>query len=331
MSKDTRQPEPGDAIARLIRLAGPRTRIPPESADRVRNVVGHAWRLSVRHRRRRRALWGSVGSLAAAGVIGLLFAGSEAELAPDLGPVPLVRVAHVERTDGMPMVIVAAGERRPLMAGVEIQEGEILETGAEGRLALRLETGHSVRLDRHSRLRVLDGALLALDRGAVYVDSGGASTPVEVSTERGRVEEVGTQFEVRLQESALRIRVREGSIQLDGREDVSAGSELTVHEDGSRRRGAILAHGPDWQWTQEIAPVFDLEGSTLAEFLVWASRETGRRVEYEDLAIRVGSGDVELHGDLEAMSPEQALAAVLPTCGLRHRLVESGLRIEEAL
>ena len=81
------------------------------------------------------------------------------------------------------------------------------------------------------------------------------------------------------------------------------------------RKEAIRLSG----WVQEIAPTFRLEGRTLADFLVWVERETGWRVTWADPARGATATSVVLHGSGEELQPEQALAAVLPTCGLADR------------
>lgn len=330
MNEEREHGEAMDAIGRLVRLAGPRTQVPPDRAERVHDRVLQVWERSVRRRRLRRAAWMGSGTLVA--VAASLFLVLRVGPAPPPEPPPLgPTVARVERAEGVPTVRVGSEAPRALVAGVEVRVGEILETGPDERVALRWDTGHSIRLDRASRLRLSAERDLLLERGAVYVDSAGVPAAIEVTTSRGSVQEIGTQFEVRLAEETVRIRVREGSIRWDGEEDVVAGNELTVLEDGSRRRAACDLHGPQWRWTQEIAPRFALEGASLEEYLGWVARETGRRVEFHDPSIREAAGEVRLHGDLEAMSPEQTLAAVLPTCGLRHRLVGEIVRIEEAL
>ena len=80
-----------------------------------------------------------------------------------------------------------------------------------------------------------------------------------------------------------------------------------------------------WQWVQEIAPSFAIEGRTLGEFLAWVGRETGWQVRWLDAGAAPRALAVVLHGSVEGLPPEQALAAVLPTCGLAHRLEEGAV------
>jgi hypothetical protein len=65
-----------------------------------------------------------------------------------------------------------------------------------------------------------------------------------------------------------------------------------------------------------VAPTFNIEGRTLAEFLRWASRETGLDLLYvSDVAEREAVGTV-LRGSIEGLRPDESIAAVVSTTGL---------------
>ena len=109
--------------------------------------------------------------------------------------------------------------------------GEWIETAADARVALRLGDGTSVRIDRGSRARLLAPTVIELASGAVYLDTGRDSTDLEVRTAFGTAHDIGTQFEVRLDLAAVRVRVRSGIVELRrSGESVSAraGTELTM-------------------------------------------------------------------------------------------------------
>jgi ferric-dicitrate binding protein FerR (iron transport regulator) len=192
---------------------------------------------------------------------------------------------------------------------------------------MAIPNGPSLRLDVGSRVRFTETAKLRLDAGAVYVDSQGGA-PVLVETPFAEVTERGTQFEVRVSSGGVRVRVREGAVELarpagpagdDRSWEAEAGAELTLSTDGHLSRGTVPAHDQAWAWVQEIAPSFQLEGRTLGDFLAWVGRETGWRVAWADPARAAAGMGVVLHGSVETLTPEQALAAVLPTCGLADR------------
>jgi len=146
---------------------------------------------------------------------------------------------------------------------------------------------------------------------------------------------VGTQFEVRVSDERVRLRVREGLVTLgDDRKTHTAreGEELRLAGGADLQRGTISVSGPDWMWVQTIAPPFDLEGRSVKEFLAWYGRETRLSV---DLSAVPGAGADHgpLHGSLVgpagALTPEEALG-VLKTCRLTWRFSGTTLIIEPA-
>jgi len=343
VSGDEPEPAPGEAdpVARLVRLAGARPPVPEERAARVEMRVREAWQANVAARRRfRRISWGA-GLAAAAGLavaVGLLWRHAAQP------PTPPLLVAVVERVSGSVTIAGTAGERVPLLAGAPVFAGAPLETGDDGRVALRIaaagrgddssRTGQvtpSLRLDVGSRARFASSGELRLESGAVYVDSQHSpdhpdtSAPVLVRTPWAQVTERGTQFEVRVGGGGVRVRVREGAVELAGLDgdrrawQAGAGAELMLAADGRLSRSTVPAHGDAWSWVQQIAPSFELEGSTLGEFLAWVGRETGWRVAWADPARAAAGAATTLHGSIDGLPPEQALAAVLPTCGLADR------------
>lgn len=232
------------------------------------------------------------------------------------------------------LVSDARDEGRQLEVGDLIESGTLIDTGAEGRAAVRMASGSSLRLDHDTRLRGLTDVAVELESGALYFDSSGGeeADPIEVRTPFGVVHDVGTLFEVRLGERRMRVRVREGAVNLDrdGRiHDAEAGIELTVDADGALSRRSVAIFGPDWEWILAVAPGFELEGTTLDSFLAWINRETGWSPRFLDPEAAEGAASVVLHGSIEGMRPTQALEAVLPTCGLVHRL-DGGILVIQA-
>jgi len=323
-SKPSRSSEPDcrptdgpDTLSRLLPLAGPRPPIPLERAARVEAAVHARWSERVRARRRRIVF-------AAAAVLATLALGVSAwwrTAAPrPSGGEP---VAQIERLAGTVLRDDGSAGTRPVVAGEWLESGTILDSGELGRAALRLGSEASLRLDRSTRVRLIAPGRVELVTGALYVDSPGADEDVRVETRWGEVLEVGTQFEVRAVGEGIRLRVREGAVLLGSREgahEVASGIELAIAPDGRPSRRAIAPHAREWDWVTSIAPSFEADGSTLGEFLGWVSRETGRQVRFADPDLAATAPELVLGGVVEELSPEQALFAVLPTCGLEHRL-----------
>jgi hypothetical protein len=308
----------GDDVARLLRLAGPRPAVADDGA--AREAARAEWRRQVWAHRRRKTFVQAGGWLAAAVVVMVV----GAVLWQWLQVTPAATLAA--RTGGVTMV-PAPG------AGDALRPGSLVET-ADGRVALRMASGHSVRLDADTRARLVSGSALALERGAAYVDSGpaGAAGSFEVRTPLGVARDVGTQFEVRLvQGDGLLVQVREGSVELrrDGASHTAAaGTELRMDADGTLTRAAVARYGAPWDWVLEIAPGFDAAGRSLADLLDWAAREGGWELRFADDALAALAAETELHAPLAGLTPRQAVAVMVRGSNLTYRLEEGALLIE---
>ncbi len=313
-------------VRRLLERAGPRPEMAYEDFAEIRVAAREEWRRAVDARSTRRRTLAPL-ALAASALLALA-AGWWLWRAET--PLPVETLATVERIEG------AVGER--LAVGDALAAGAVLATGAESpsRLSIRLADGHSVRLDAGSELRLVSPSSLELARGAVYVDSGLDQTAggLVVSTEFGDVAEIGTQFEVRLapgEGAALRVRVREGAISLrhDSTSlDAAAGEELTLGADGTVRRTEVGVHGAAWSWVEAAAPSLAIEGVRLGRYLEWVSRETGLSVGYEDPELAGAVAEIELHGTIEGLTPEESLRLVLPGAELGYRVEAGRLLVE---
>jgi ferric-dicitrate binding protein FerR (iron transport regulator) len=325
-----------DAIARLLRLAGPRQQAPEVIESRVKAAVRAHWQqklASQEESEQRQATgwrwqlsWRTGAALAAAAVIvvGLGIRYWQVSLTT-------TEIATVEATVGEVQAARASGAARPLSPSETIGSGTEVVTGSQGRAALRLASGHSVRLDHDTRLHLVSASIVRLASGAVYIDSGhepGAS--LEVQTTMGVARDIGTQFEVRLDGGRLLVRVREGSVRLDceaSRHEARAGSELLVEADGTLHYRTVPQYGEIWDWLLQVAPPFELEGASLAELLDWVARETGWTVRATDQASTRAIATLTLHGSLAGITPAQAPAAVRPTCNLGYHVSDRGLAI----
>jgi len=323
------EPPDDDPIARLLRLAGPREAAAQKRTGRVRAEVKTRWRTEVRSVRRRRGLFRVAVALAAAAAL-VLAVGYGWWHPARPSPVADGAIATLLRAVGS----LHGSDGGAVTLGLSLRAGSGLETGTDGRAALALAGGATVRLDSDTHVRILSGPVLQLDRGALYIDTGKERTRgagVEIRTDLGLVRDVGTQFEVRMQGDELRVSVREGVATLvrdDRSFSAPAGTRLLVRPGGAVETGAAPMQGPDWDWVLAIAPAFELEGRTLASYLDWLTRETGWRVEFTDRSIAGRASTIILHGSVAGLRPDETPSAVLPTCGLRHRLVEGTLTIE---
>src|SRR4029453_5786337 len=242
--------EPGDINNGgriLVRLVGTRRPIAPlgdERFARVRTAVHGAWRDEYgvpetrQTKTRRRWLMVAVPIVAAAGAIAFAIWGSTRTAGPVRTPAPVL-TARIEYATGSPAAFTA---------GDAVMAGSTVKTTV-GTLAMTLTSGVQLRLNTASTARVDSPTDVALERGAVYVDSTGAhparrsASPISIHTPAGIVRDIGTQFEVRIEVRqggpAMRIRVRAGQVRVTYANGVEAragaGEELFSSPDGSDR------------------------------------------------------------------------------------------------
>jgi hypothetical protein len=341
-----RRDDPGELseeqIAELLRAAGPGDRVPDEELAPIRANAIEAWRGQVRRTARRRVAARVTLAIAAAVVLTIAVALLRRD--PFSPAIPEIAAATIETVTGT----ATAGAGRAA-DGDEIAGGTIVATTDSSRAALRLATGPSVRIDVLSSVRVNSGRSLRLDRGAVYVDTHAEERAademarLEIETPLGTVTDRGTRFEVRLigggfddgnggvSPSSLEIRVRDGAIRLATESttfDATAGMRLAVSDESEATRSAEAPHGDDWSWIDSVRPPVAIEGITCAAFLDWAARESGRSWRFSDPAAGADAAAAIVHGSIDDLTLDEALATVLPSCGLRHRIEGAELVID---
>lgn len=303
-----------DIVESLVRSAGRRVD-PPVDARQAVFVAAHA-AFRAKTARRRERLWGLWAGAAAALVVAVALvtrwappASQQAELAGLARVLGDAEIATGE--DWQP----AAGNETRLVAGSRVR------TRGDGRLALVLSNGESVRLAPETEVMLDAPGRLYLPRGTIYVDSGArpSGARIEVVTPSGTARDLGTQFELRVSAAALRLRVREGLVTLDhGGRSVSgqAGEEVSIDGLGGVARSAIAADDPAWQWAEAVASMPDMDGRPAAALIAWVARETGRRLHYESPLVERLATQVILHGDIRHLAPMEALEALLATTDL---------------
>jgi hypothetical protein len=174
--------------------------------------------------------------------------------------------------------------------------------------------------------------VLTLERGGLYVDADPKANDrdVVVQTPLATVRHLGTQFEVRLDGSAVLVRVREGEVAMDVRGvewKAGAGWAIGLTADLRLERDQIATYGPEWSWVAELPRPFTLEGSSLRAFLDWVSRELGRRWQYEDQSMRARFDSIVQRGRIDGLTAAEALDLVLEANSLSFRKTEGRLVI----
>ena len=304
-------------VEALLREVGAREQPSPEMTSAVREAVHAEWTHVVGERRRARR---RVAALAIAASVAVVGSGTLALLLPHLRTEPAV-IAHVERFVGPGALLVGDDRLGGLQANTSIRAGQSLRTADNARVALHISPGLELRIDGNSEVKFAAANRIVLSRGAVYVDASAPAQALVIETSFGKVQHVGTQYETRVGDGLLRVRVRSGAVTLvsdAGSTTAQAGEQLNVSMSRVSREPIAVA-GPDWQWLAQLAGNFELENRSLADFLKWAGHETGYEIVYDSDRARDAAHQVILHGSVAGLTPDSALTAVLSTTRFTYR------------
>lgn len=320
-------------IARVLRASGGRSSPSDEMTRAVYEAVHAEWRATVDRRRSRRSqrVWlAAAASIAVAAValfVGRNFVHTPGELMADVSR--SVGVVQLREGD--------SGDWQSAADAKGLRVGERVHTGADGRVALALRDGVSLRLDHDTNVALVSADRVDVTSGAVYIDSGvpgpGAAR-LQIGTPAGVVRHVGTQYEARILNSGTRIRVREGRVDVmpanGPSRTLEVGDQIVVSSSGVEQRGRIEPSSTEWDWASNAAPDFDINGKPVQAFLAWAARETGLKVVYSNAETAAEARRAVLSGSIAGLTPDDALGAVLSTTSLKSTEQDGELVVEMA-
>jgi hypothetical protein len=105
---------------------------------------------------------------------------------------------------------------------------------------------------------------------------------------------------------------------------------VTIDRNRTVTRRPMSTAGREWAWAELLAPEIEIENRPLQEFLDWFSRETGRKLELADEAVRVQTATIRMHGNIRGLTAMEALSAVMAATTLRFELPEGVIRVSSA-
>jgi ferric-dicitrate binding protein FerR (iron transport regulator) len=310
-----------DDIARLLRAAGPREQLPADMKQRWEQQFRAelAPVLAPRRQDRRRFVMGLCASLAvvAAAISYTLLPGPRTEV--------LIRVSHAS---GDQLLRLPGRSPQQLRAGEQLQADSVINTGADGQVAL-VYGGYDLRLNHDTRL-MLKNDRIVLETGELYAsDYSGNQAPkqrdyeLRVDTPLGSIRDIGTQFTVAVFPDRTVTTVRRGAVLINtddtevrAEPQSGAASRLTIDRQHQVHTEAAEPSGNEWRWIYSSASRFELEGRTAYEFLQWSVGESGLQLEFAGEGAEIHARTVLLHGNIDALDPEQAVAPVLASTDL---------------
>jgi len=316
------RPDDPDAVVRdLLRRPRPAA-VDAARAARVRPAVHAAWKEAAGGTRHWK--WGVLITAAAVLVLAIALAqmtlvnGRRARRSSQAAA-PVASTLFVTSE----VVFQHDGQAPARRVGEGLRPGTRITTYG-GRAAIVLVNGVELRLDSDTDITLDTERSMSLARGALYLDSSHRTGPPETVAivARGSViRDVGTRYEVRLSDQELRVRVRDGRVEVVsafGMREADRGGQLRVTSSGILS-GRASTSGADWDWIVRATPPPQLEGRPLPEFLAWAEREGGRPIRFADPALERANAATIVYGAIEHLTVEEALDVVLPSCGLARR------------
>lgn len=302
-----------DATERALGLGLRHKSLSAESLNRISVAVEAQWLREVQARRLLRTRQWIVACAASLAAIALMGRGMPwARHASEF-------VGALQSSSAQGLVVQRAwGADQPLAIGAVLKSD--LSVRADATSVVLLDGGGLLRLRAGSVVRTGVHHELMLERGAIYLDldAGAPHGRWTVRTRYGTVQHLGTQFEVAVDEAALRVRVREGYVQVLGRTNADAhgGEEVVMGPTGGVRRGAIATYDPSWAWVEDPPSHFDADGRSVLALLQWVAREMGRKLDFTNERTRHLAERTILHGSVHGLSADQALRAMLATTTL---------------
>jgi hypothetical protein len=308
-----------DDIGQLVRFVGGRDTVPADRYGSARENVRMHWEQVVEEQRQPRLTrHHRVVALAASVLVAVVATSSWLRT----GNVPMPDVlATVERVTGP-----AHMNNELLVPGDTLTSDARIETSSDGRIALRLSGGQSLRIDRSSEVILHAGNRLSLQGGGLYIDTESMTkaAPIMVVTSLGQALDVGTQYQVRYVDDVLTIGVREGQVEFTrpNRQKLAVGSgrfvDLAI--DGTERERRASVNDPAWNWVEAVAPPFDIDGATLHEYLSWYVRQRGLQLEWSDQQSEQRAQAIRLSGSIADSSLEEGLNIVHHIAHFEHRI-----------
>ena len=324
------RPDDPDAVMReLLRQPRPAA-VDAARAARVRPAVHAAWKEAASGTRS----WKRYVPLAAAAVIVFAIA---VTMSYRPRPRPLPRpAAPIASTLFVTSQVMFQhdGQPRGGHVGDELMPGTRITTHG-GRAAITLANGVELRLDSNTDVTLDAEGAMSLAAGALYLDSSRrtrAPESIAIAARGTVIRNIGTRYEVRLSNEELRVRVRDGRVEVTGAfgmREADRGAQLRVTSSGIVA-GRAPTSGADWDWIVRAISPPQFEGRPLPEFLAWAEREGGRAIRFADPALERANAATIVYGAIESLTVDEALDVVLPSCGLARRTEGDVITIVEA-
>lgn len=303
-----------DAVEALLEQAMPRPAPPGKDEQMIREAVFSEWQAVAGKRRSRTMLTRfAVAATVLLGVTVSFYMLNDTGIAAE-------QVATISTSHGSIHVLGAQSEVHDLTDLTAITAGQTIKTNSDSGIGLEWGNGGSLRIAANTRIEFVTSDEIYLRSGKVYFDStpselvaavsaGSSAAQIRIQTDQGVVTHVGTQYMTESNGGALIVSVREGQVMIDGNyhsEKALDGQQITIRGSARGAVANIAPYGESWSWIENVSPVANTDGRSVAEFLSWVSRETGLKIEYPDAATERAANEFILKGNVN-LQPREAL------------------------
>lgn len=304
-----------DDIGKILRAAGQRESMPEELKQSWSNHFREELATTRNSHQKRRNNWlAACASVLLVGLIALLvLPGQKTE--PAISVNAFSGNSHITQGNGKPL---------QLQRGQLLSTGNLIATQGQSFLSINYRS-FDVRLNAQTRLRI-DPDRLTLLSGEIYVSSTDSQLDqsIAIATPFATIRDVGTQFIVNLTDSQVVSTVRQGSILVETKGSKTAATatafhaqRVTVDQQNHIDITETEGSGEHWEWIYQLTPTFRLEGKTVYEFLLWATRETGQALQFIDQRAELYARTTLLRGDIPELNPATSVPMVLATTDLK--------------
>jgi|GEM_PF-1497653 ferric-dicitrate binding protein FerR (iron transport regulator) len=192
----------------------------------------------------------------------------------------------------------------------------------EASTAVRLSTpvGADLRLAAGSVMQWQDAENLQLSSGSLYIDTKERSD-FNVQTAFGVVRDIGTRYMVSTDAETMHVAVREGAAEVDstfGRYIAEAqplqAAVLEVTAVGVAERVETTADSR-WDWIHQVSSGYSER--PVPALLDAIGRDLGKQVSYASRGVEATVTNTTVTGELEGLSPRDALHLVAQSAGLQ--------------
>jgi ferric-dicitrate binding protein FerR (iron transport regulator) len=282
-------------LEQLLKSHGRQHQPDGATTEKIRRATEDAWLAAVaehQSRQQRPIPWRWLST----GIAAILLAAVMMNRSTEAPPQPVL--AQVIFAQGTYQV-----NDRFVSAKQPIKQGDTLTSANDGMITLNLNGGATITLAANTKLQLTDTAALTLFGGKMYIDSPRPESRILINTAWGKIEDIGTQFEVIAEPSRLRVAMREGSVKLALDNGVhyaqfhdGVGDVVTIDQNLALTKTTVASNDAQWNWPLAALSSMSLEGHSVFELMQWVKRTTGKSVIYRSTWAEEKSKQTRLSG-----------------------------------